>query len=553
LAVNGSAPHGRRRIRAARPGGRRRPKIPPICRPPDFRVDSSRGPAYQNVAQGRTVEGGRATRLSVTLAAIAALAAGAPMARAVEIARPDLTTAGPAGSLLRLEASHMMRGEFVDWFDAGPGSNNRYTFWGQRFQAGVRVERKALADTRTDLEAFFQFQHTLIANVPADAPGPGGTYFANTRDSFQQQAIFRQGWLTLATRFAEDRLAITGGRTRYRDGGETVPKDPTLRWLKTHRIAERLIGPFDYTFVGRSFDGVTVGYDRANVNATGFWSRPTTGGFEISGGRSIDDIDIAGVALTAANPPNLDPTDARLFWIYYDDARDVVRLDNRPLSIRTLAAGRATTLHTIGANAAHVFPLGPGRLDVLAWVAGQTGDWQRQDHRAWAYDFETGYQLPDVPWDPWLRVVFFRSSGDPDATDDTHESFFQILPTARLYAQTPFYNMMNNQDLFAQLLLQPLSRLGVRADLHYLRATEGADFVYFGGGATKEDFFGYGGVPAAGEREIGYFAEVALTWTPVDVLRFYAYYGHVFGGDVLRANFADEDLDYGYLEMTVSF
>jgi hypothetical protein len=502
---------------------------------------------------GRLVAGMRRAAPAAIAAIVLLGAAAASTARAFEITRPDLSTAGPAGSTLRLEVSNMTRGEFADWFDAGPGSNNSYDYWGNRFQAGVRVKREALFGSSTDLESFFQFQHTIVANVPADAPGPGGTYFANTRDSFQEQAIFRQGWLMLATDLGGDRFTVTGGRTRFRDGGETVPTDPTLRWLKTQRIAERLLGPFDYTYVGRSFDGVTVGYDHANVNATGFWNRPTTGGFEISGGRPIDEIDVAGVSLTAANPAGLDPTDARLFWVYYDDSRDVVRLDNRPLGIRTLEAGRTTSVNTIGANAAHVFPAGPGRLDVLVWVAGQTGDWQAQEHRAWAYDFETGYRLPDVAWDPWLRFVFFRSSGDPDANDGTHETFFQLLPTSRIYAQTPFYNMMNNQDLFAQVILQPLARLDVRTDLHYLRATEGADFLYFGGGATKKDFFGYGGVPAAGKRDIGYLLDIALTWTPVEIVRLYAYYGHVFGEDVLRANFVDEDLDYGYLEMTVSF
>ena len=492
----------------------------------------------------------------VTLGLTAVLGAGLGAAgevQAIEIPRPDLSVAGPADSRLRLEVSNMTRGEFVDWFDAGPGSNNRYDYWGNRFQAGVRITRAGLWSSSTDLEGFFQFQHTLVDNVPKDAPGPGGTYYANTRDSFQEQAIFRQGWLKLMTALGDDRLAITGGRTRFRDGAEVVPTDPTLRRLQDMRIAERLLGPFDYTFVGRSFDGVTIGYDHATINATGFWNRPTTGGFEISGGRSIDDIDVAGVSLTAVNPPGLDPTDARIFWIYYDDSRDVVRLDNRSLAVRTAQANRATTIHTIGANAMHVFPIGPGRLDVLAWVAGQTGDWQSQDHRAWAYDLEAGYQFPDVPWDPWMRLIFFRSSGDPDATDGTHETFFQMLPTARIYAQTPFYNMMNNQDLFAQLLLQPLDRLGVRADFHYLRATEGADFVYFGGGATKDDFFGYGGTPALGEREIGYFTDVALTWKPVDIMTLYAYYGHVFGRDVLRRNFVGEDLNYGYVEMTLSF
>jgi hypothetical protein len=474
-------------------------------------------------------------------------------ADALDVPRPDLSTAGPWGTVLRLEATNMIRGEFVHWLDPGPGANDHYSYWGNRFQAGVRVTRNDFLRKTTNLEGFFQFQHTLIDEVPANAPGPGGVYRANTNDEFQQAAIFRQGWLKLASGIGGDTLTVTGGRTRFRDGTETQPTDPTLRWLKTNRIAERLLGPFDYTFAGRSFDGVTVGYDHANLNLTGFWQRPTTGGYEVSGGRSIDDIDVAGLSITASNPADREPTDARLFWVYYDDARDVLPFDNRGLAAPTPLSTDGLTLHTIGANAAHVFSIGPGALDVLAWAAGQLGDWQNQDQRAWAYDLEAGYRLTDVPWKPWLRAVFFRSSGDPDAGDDTHETFFQMLPTARIYAQTPFYNMMNNQDLFAQFILDPLKSVNLRTELHYLRATESADFVYAGGGATKDDFFGFSGFPASGKRDIGYFVDVALTWTPVEVLKFYAYYGHLFGADTVRASFDNDDLNYGYVEMTVSF
>ena len=33
----------------------------------------------------------------------------------------------------------------------------------------------------------------------------------------------------------------------------------------------------------------------------------------------------------------------------------------------------------------------------------------------------------------------------------------------------------------------------------------------------------------------------------------YAYYGHAFGQDVVRASFADAQLDYAYVEVTLSF
>jgi hypothetical protein len=476
-----------------------------------------------------------------------------------ECGRPQLTTTGPLGTVICLETSNRIRGEFVDWFDPGPGSNNRYNFYANRFQAGLRIKRDDMFDTNVDMESFFQFQHSLIDYVPHSTLGPGGVYRANTNSTFQQSAIFRQGWLKFSGEVGENGLGVMGGRTRFMEGDETTPDDPSLRWLKSQRISQRLIGPFDYTHVGRSFDGIKFAYDRSTINVTSFWHQPTSGGFEINGNKNLSQIDVAGVAVTASNPEDRDPTDARLFWMYYDDHRNVLRVDNRPLAVRT-ADTDATTIHTIGANAEHIFPTSFGKFDILAWTAGQLGEWQQQTQRAWSYDFEAGYQ-PDIFLDPWLRLGFSRSSGDPDPNDDTHESFFQMLPTARLYAKTPFYNMMNNQDLFTQFMINPtkrldiswLKKLNLQTDFHWLRATEKNDFVYFGGGATKRSFFGYGGTPTGGDREIGYLLDVGLNWAPVDFLKFYAYYGHLFGQDIPKNNFVDENIDYGYIEMTVAF
>ena len=75
-------------------------------------------------------------------------------------------------------------------------------------------------------------------------------------------------------------MTATLGRFEYRDGLEVVPSDPTLAFLARTRIAERLVGPFDFTNVGRSFDGARIAYDTPDWNLTALASRPTQGGFE---------------------------------------------------------------------------------------------------------------------------------------------------------------------------------------------------------------------------------------------------------------------------------
>lgn len=482
--------------------------------------------------------------------AVVAILGSAALAGAFE--KPNLAVEGPGGSTWRVEISNRLRGEFVDWFDPGPKSPSprfRYDFLGERFQAGVRV-------TCDPVEVFLQYQHTVLDNVPERAVGPGGVYFANTKRSFQEQGFLRQGWVKARQPLGSWTLGLTAGRQIYADGGETTARDGNLQWVKQFRVAERLIGPFEYTHVGRSFDGVRASADHETLNLTGFALRPTSGGFEVSGGREIENIDLAGVSATLKDRPGFDRTEARLFWLYYADDRPrdnaLVVLDNRPLAARSRDRDEIV-IQTLGANIAHVEPIGPGKADALAWAAGQFGDWQSLDHQAWAYALEVGYQLPELWASPWVRTGLFRSSGDNNPSDGTHETFFQMVPTARQYAQFPFFNLMNNQDTFAQFILKPHARFTVRSDFHWLRVTEGKDFLYSGGGATKDDFFGYLGVPANGHRQVGYLADIAFTYRALDFLTLYAYYGHAFGEDVIGSAFVGRDANYGYIETTIAF
>lgn len=493
---------------------------------------------------------GRGMARIAVAATWAALVIAASAGRARGFEKPDLSTEGPAGTKWTVSASNRLRGEFADWFQAKPpNDDNDYDFLGNRTQLGVGV-------TRGPLSAFFQYQHTELVNVPAGATGVGATYYANTHSHFQEQGWLRQGWLQATPTLGDWKLTVQGGRMRFLDGSETVAPDANMQWVKSQRIAERLIGPFDFTHVGRSFDGIRLAADTAAVNLTGFALWPTSGGYEISAGRGMD-VNLAGASATLKDHPGFERTEARAFWIYYHDGRpsngDVVVLDTRPLAERQ-ADHRDLDLHTLGADVLHVEPIGPGKADALLWVVGQVGDWQSQSHAAWAVAAEAGYQWPDLWAAPWVRAGWFRSSGDGDPGDDSHHTFFQLIPTARLYAFTPFYNLMNNQDTFAQLLLKPFATVFVRTDFHWLEVSKHDDLLYFGGGATKQDFFGYGGNAANGHHQLGYVAEASVSWKPLPIVELAAYYGHTFGGSVPDHAFPGRhDIDYGYVETTLSF
>lgn len=462
-------------------------------------------------------------------------------------ARAQLEAPGPFDSVVRLELSDRLRYERVDWFRTAPTSATRnydYGFFANRFQAGLRV-------LRDPLEIFVQYQNSLITSLPTNAPGPGGSYYANTPQVNQEKGILRNAWLRWKRPFGASGTSVQIGRQLYREGLEAPVKDPTLLWLQKNRIAERLVGPFDYTHVGRSFDGAQLGYDDDAVNVTAFGFVPTWGGFEINANRELE-IGIAGVSANVKALEKLPGTSGRLFGVWYRDRRDLAPVDNRPLPVRQADSGDIE-IYTLGANFTHVAELGPGKLDLLVWAVTQYGDWQSQSHDAWAYALEVGYRLPDVWAEPWLRAGLDQSSGDGDPSDDRHESFFQVLPTARLYAQFPFYNLMNNRDLFAQLILTPHPIVSVLATAHWLRVSDSDDFLYAGGGATSNSVFGYSGTATGGRNGIGTMIDLTVSVRAHEHLTLSGYYAHVFGCGMIDQAFEGNDASYAYIEATLSF
>jgi len=474
---------------------------------------------------------------------------------------------------LTLSASDRMRGEFVSWFDpAGPSSHNNYNFFANRLRFGVALGFPTV-------EFVIEGQDTELVNLPgADSIntgpgtaglgplGPGALYFANTRSRDQGEMFLHLGYATLKD-LGVPGVSARDGRFGYNNGLEKPPKDPTLLWLQRARISQRLIGNFDYTNVGRSFDGVQALYDRGPVDVTLMASHPTAGGFNVNANKEIDKVDLVAGTVSLVEPKGLAPTSAQLFYMYYGDRRGLLVTDNRakdlPLNQTCNSGGNAfrirgcdhrdIAISTLGANITHVVAVGPGQLDLLGWAAGQFGEWQSLHQGAWAYDAEVGYQLPDVALKPWLRLGFARASGDKNKVDRDHNTFFQILPTARQYALFPFFNMMNNQDAFVQGIVRPLPGLSATVSGHWLRATESTDLWYSGGGATSSTFFGYAGIGSRGRHELSYLTDLELSYAVNKHLTLYSYYGRAFGQGIVSANFVGDNADYGYIETTVSF
>ncbi|HEX2202933.1 MAG TPA: alginate export family protein [Longimicrobium sp.] len=224
-----------------------------------------------------------------------------------------------------------------------------------------------------------------------------------------------------------------------------------------------------------------------------------------------------------------------------------------PQTRRRIAAAREAddddvSVTTVGAHLVHVFRTGAGDEDVLLWGALQGGAWESLDHRAGAFAAEAGLQ-PRLPaLRPWLRAGYFQSSGDDDAADGEHGTFFQVLPTLRIYARFPFYNLMNVRDAFATLVLRPDPRVTVRGDAHALRLSERADLWYSGGGAFEDETFGYAGRPSGGSDDLATLFDVGADFRLTSYITLSGYLGVARGGEVIEAIYPGGDGRFVYLD-----
>lgn len=432
-----------------------------------------------------------------------------------------LSAAGPVTGSLRV------RIENWNWFET-PGADDRYTFLGAQLRVAAKKKFGA-AEGQLEIAA------PALSNLPRHAVLPA------PRGQLGLGAAYRQanGEATAVGVFVKQAFLRAGawkiGRFEFVDGGEHLPADATLAALRRERVAHRLVGTFAFSHVGRSFDGVQI--DRRPWTFVA--ARPTAGVFRVDGGRNLD-VDL----LYASHVRSSGTADGRLFVIGYRDRRDVVKADNRPAAVRA-ADHRTIEIGTIGGHYARR----RGSADVLLWGAWQWGDWGKLAHRATAFDVEAGARFAKGS----LRAGWYRSSGDGNAADGTHGTFFQILPTPRIYARFPFYNAMNSDDVFVQGTVRPNAKVTLQSELHRLSLTNARDLWYAGGGAFDDGAFGYAGRPSSGRSDLATVIDLSadVKLNAATSMRIYA--GRAFGGKVVRAIFDGRNATFAYVEVTRRF
>jgi hypothetical protein len=454
---------------------------------------------------------------------------------------------------LDLSVNWRFRTEAWDWFQAPTPAQNTYAFEHSLLRVGLGQKSERF-------EWFVEGAQDAILDLPTGAilagrPGQlglGGTYFAaNGRGQNNANGFVRQAYVAFVLP-SDGKLKL--GRFTFLDGAEVSPKDKSLATLVNTRIAQRLIGDFDFSAIGRSFDGAQLAFDTHEGNFTLLGARPTRGVYQIDAMGELD-VDLFYGAYTV--PVNFAKSSGefRLFSLgYIDERASVLKTDNRATALRA-ADHNHIRIGTYGADYIHVFRTqNHGQFDVLFWGAVQNGSWGVLTQRAGAFVGEAGWQPVIQVLNPCFRAGYSFGSGDNDPADGRHGTFFQVLPTPRPYARFPFYNMMNNEDFFGSATFRLPRSFVIKSELHALRLANANDLWYGGGGAFQPHTFGYTGRASGGNRALANVWDVSMDVPLRYGFSFTTYYARAWGKSVVASIYpAGTNAQFGYLETNFRF
>jgi hypothetical protein len=442
------------------------------------------------------------------------------------------------------------RYEVWDWFQPATGQN-LYGYSGTQIRFGF-------SQTRQRVDWNLEFEAPILAALPDRAvrPAPqgqlglGGSYYAANDNSQSAAMVFPK---QVFVRFKWKHASLRAGRYEFTDGSEVKPNDPTLASLKADRIGQRLLGNFGFSDVMRSMDGLHFAYSSDKWNFTTVSTIPDRGVFQVDGWGWVK-TPITYVALTRQVDFGSAHAEWRAFGLFYNDDRGVLKTDNRSAPAKA-ADVAGIDIGTYGGHFILAAPTTTGTFDLLGWGVLQSGRWGVLTQRSGAVAIEGGYQPKFAQRvRPWLRAGYYYSSGDKDSTDGTHGTFFAVLPTPRVYARFPFFNSMNNRDVFGEFIFRPSKNLTLRSDVHGLWLASASDLWYSGGGAYQPWTFGFQARPANGATKLANLYDISGDYKWRHGISLCLYFGYAQGGQVIKNIYpANSNGALGYTELNYRF
>lgn len=398
-----------------------------------------------------------------------------------------------------------------------------------------------------------QGQQTAVPGLASDASGAGRLYRVQNRNDNDPSSVRPSQF------FAELRptpgSSVLLGRSYLNVGTSFSYDEPNWKFLKLKRLSQRLVGAVDWTHGARAADGFSARIVLEGHRLHAFGAQPTTGVFVVDDDayKRQKDVLFAGLDWTAEPGSLLDDTELGAFFVAYRDDRD-------PKEVAGLFGD--IELYTFGGSWLGVYPLGPGRADVLLWGAIQFGDYEdagprsgvrRRDQLAGAVVAEVGYQLPEVWSRPWLRAGVNWGSGDGDPDDAERHTFFNLLPTNHLYyGYADQLALQNLVDLLFQLKLDPHPRVGIELTFHRFWLHDDDDFRWAGTGAFSRKDLGYARNPSNASTDVGRELDVTVAVALGHGVTLSGGFARLWGGDVFEGQ-RREDVRFGFVQLAFAY
>ncbi|MEE8573823.1 MAG: alginate export family protein [Thermodesulfobacteriota bacterium] len=195
---------------------------------------------------------------------------------------------------------------------------------------------------------------------------------------------------------------------------------------------QRLIGSFDWSDFGRSFDAVKLTYNSDNVDVDLFASKlaDQTAGFLNSGDTNDRDQDFYGIYATIKMIPN-NELDLYALWLRDTSNNQFVFNNSGRIASTFILPGmidKTQNLYTFGARLKGAL----AGIDYSFELPVQTGSIDTTgtdyDISAWAFAAKFGYTLP-IPQHIRVGFEYNFASGDDDYADSDIETFSNLFPS----------------------------------------------------------------------------------------------------------------------------
>ncbi|MCM8811074.1 MAG: alginate export family protein [Candidatus Omnitrophica bacterium] len=457
---------------------------------------------------------------------------------------------------LEIGVNSIFRYENWNYFKFG-NYQNSYTFYGIKLKPFVKIafSNGMSLGLGINMVGLGNLPRNAVAVNPAGFLGLGANYYFSN-STLNNSSITAVVVRELSLGYKTKNFSFKVGRFGFSDGTELsdfYSKD--LVFLKNTRISERLIGPFGFTYAERAFDGLNLSYSpKSNISLNFGYFHPTFGAFEIStANRTIQKITVTYFSYNLAFDKN---TDFRLFFVNYNDDRNLIKPSNRS------GIQGKTNISNIGLHFIKVIQKKNYSMDFIGWYSYQWGKWGQLDngsnllkisHKAYAFDIEVGYKLNNVNWKPHFRVCYFHGSGDSNPLDNKHETYFVFLANGRKFALFPLYNQQNLNDLTFQLIFSPIQKSKVRLDYSIISLDKKDDGWYMGSGAFNNSSFGIRYIPSLGSKKLANIFSISVNYDFTSKNSISLFYSVANGKDIIRRIYHSNRASYFFVEINQKF